>query len=80
MEIPKYIKENLKTLLGYAEAEDKKSFETGANMAFYKAEEFYKDKIKSLETNLENYKKAYDSTRQEIADIANFFKAHQSDN
>lgn len=66
MEIPKHVKDSVKNSVGYSEATNKEAFLIGASVAFSRSEEFYESTIKSLTSQLENWKSSCESVTDDI--------------
>jgi len=79
MKISQYVKESVKQTMGYIESENKKSFEVGAEVAFYKAEEFYKDTIKGMQNQIDNYKFSYENVKKDITTISDIIENYKSE-
>lgn len=77
MKIPEHIK-NIKTLVGYLESTNKKSCETGADMAFIIAERYYSDLIKSLEDKIQSLNQQVDFYKNDLTTLSNIIMTHTS--
>lgn len=76
MEISKEIKNSVKDTIGYGEASNKESFMVGANIAFYRSEEYFKSVIKSLEDQVTNYKSAYELVSNDMKTLTSILNRY----
>lgn len=65
-ELREKIRVDIQRTAGYSEAENKKSFMVGADVAFSLASEHYSKEIKSLKELSETYKTMYESVSKDM--------------
>lgn len=77
--LPDGIKNIVKDTVGYAEAENKESFNVGASVAFSKAEDYYEKIIKDLVMQRDGYKSAAEQYRSDLTNLSTIIKRYTTD-
>lgn len=78
-ELSQVIEKVSKNTIGYQEAKDKDSFLVGISVGVHKTEEYYKNIIKNLTNDRDNYKKAYENTVVDLKTVSSIIKRYSED-
>lgn len=76
--IPESVKKSITTRVGYVESENKKSCQTGADVAFNIAEEYYEPIINNLKRQLDFARNPSDQLKNDIKMLSAIFKRYSA--
>lgn len=74
--IPEHVKNSVKNTIGYHEAENKRDFNTGASIAFTRAEEHFSTLIDHLNKEIQRLKLEAAGYGDELKTIANILNKY----
>lgn len=74
-----YLENQCKDTVGYAEAENKKSFMTGVSVALSKAGVFYEAKLKQQTRLVEIWKKEYENSIEDLRTLSKLIKKYSDE-